>query len=118
MIREFSSGLLLPALALGLLGWLVPRLLARLLARVWPEGVGPVLLLGFVATLLLLVLATGFFALLYAWQGAPLGEFFRPGAVAGLGYFARLGLLSALVWAPILVLSVAGLPRHWKEKVW
>jgi hypothetical protein len=26
----------------------------------------------------------------------------------GLGHFLRLGLLSALVWAPVMVLSVAG----------
>ncbi len=114
MIRDFSSGLLLPALALAVLGWLVPRLLAR----VWPEGVGPLLALAFVSTLLLLALAAGFFLLLYAWQGAPVGALFAPGWAAGVAHFARLGLLSALVWAPIMVLSVAGLPRHWRTKTW
>lgn len=114
MIRDFSSGLLLPALALGVLGWLVPRLLAR----VWPEGVGPLLALAFVSTLILLALAAGFFLLLYLWQGAPLAALFQPGPAAGIAHFLRLGLLSALVWAPIMILSVAGLPRHWKEETW
>jgi hypothetical protein len=114
VIRDFSSGLLFPALALGVLGWLVPRLLAR----VWPEGVGPLLLLAFIATFLLLALAAGFFLLLYALQGAPVAALFEPGLGAGLGHFLRLGLLSALVWAPVMVLSVAGLPRHWKVKTW
>lgn len=110
MIRD----LLLPGLGLAVLGWVVPRLLAR----VWPEGVGPLLALGFVATLMMLALATLAFVALYAGQGAPLGPFFAAGALPGLAYFLRLGMLSALVWAPILVLSVAGLPRHWKEKTW
>lgn len=114
MTGGFSSGLLLPALALGALGWLVPRLLAR----VWPEGVGPLLLLALVATLVLLALAAGFFVLLYAWQGAPVAALFEPGLAAGLGHFLRLGLLSALVWAPLMILSVAGLPKHWTEETW
>ncbi len=114
MIRDFSSGLLLPALALAVLGWLVPRVLAR----VWPEGVGPLLLLAFVSTLVLLALAAGFFLLLYAWQGAPVAELFAPGLGAGVAHFARLGLLSALVWAPVMILSVAGLPGRWRTKTW
>ena len=115
MIREFSSGLLPPALALAVLGWLVPRLLAR----IWPEGLGPLLLLAFVSTLVLLLLATGFFLLLYLWRGAPLAALFEAGAtVAGAAHFARLGLLSALLWAPIMILSVAGLPKHWVKETW
>lgn len=114
MIRDFSSGLLLPALALAVLGWVVPRLLAR----VWPEGVGPLLALAFVSTLLMLALAAGFFLLLYAWQGAPVAALFAPGWGAGVAHFLRLGLLSALLWAPVMVLSVAGLPGRWRTKTW
>ncbi len=113
-MQVLSGGLVLPALVLGVLGWLVPRLLGR----VWPEGVGPLMLLAFVSTLVLLALAAGFFLLLYTWQGAPLAALLEPGAAAGLGHFLRLGLLSALVWAPVMVLSVAGLPQRWKEKTW
>ena len=111
MIREVSSGLILPALALGVLGWLVPRLLAR----VWPEGAGPLLLLALVSTLVLIALATVFFLLLYVGQGAPLAALVDMGS---LPHFLRLGLVSALVWAPIMILSVASLPQHWKEKTW
>jgi hypothetical protein len=96
------------------LGWLVPRLLGR----VWPEGLGPLLALAFVATLILMALATGFFVLLYSWQGAPLGVLFEPGLAPGLAYFARLGLLSALLWAPVMILSVAGLPKQWVKETW
>ena len=110
----FSWGLVLPTLVLAVLGWAVPRALAL----VWPEGVGPLLALGFVATLLMLLLAAAVFAGLYAIQGAPLGELFRLGPWPGVWHFLRLGLLSALVWAPILVLSAAGLPRRWRTETW
>jgi hypothetical protein len=114
VIREFSSGLILPALLLAVLGWLVPRLLAR----VWPEGVGPLLLLALVSTLVLVVLATGLFVLLYLGQGVPLALILDVGVLGGWPHFLRLGLVSALVWAPIMILSVASLPRHWKEETW
>ena len=114
MIRDFSSGLVLPALVLAVLGWVVPRLLTR----VWPEGVWPLLGLALVATLLLTVLATGLFVLLYLGQGVPLAALLDVGVMGGWPHFLRLGLASALVWAPIMVLSIAGLPKHWKHETW
>jgi hypothetical protein len=114
VIRDFSSGLILPTLALAVLGWLVPRLLAR----VWPEGVGPLLLLALASTLILIALATALFVVLYLGQGVPLALILDRGVLGGWPHFLRLGLASALVWAPIMILSVAALPRHWKEKTW
>ena len=114
MIRDFSSGLILPALALAVLGWLVPRVLAR----VWPEGVGPLLLLALASTLILIVLATALFVMLYLGQGVPLALILDVGVLGGWPHLLRLGLVSALVWAPIMILSVANLPRHWKEETW
>ena len=114
MIRDFSSGLVLPVLALAVLGWVVPRLLAR----VWPEGVWPLLGLALVSTLVLALLATALFLLLYLGQGVPLAVLLDAGDVGGWAHFLRLGLASALVWAPLMILSVAGLPRHWKDETW
>lgn len=112
--QGFADGLILPAAALALLGWLVPRLLSR----VWPEGVGPLLLLAAVSGALMLLLGMGFFAALYAWQGVPWAMLLEAGWGPFLLHFLRLGLVSALLWGPILVLSVAGLPRHWTKAVW
>lgn len=109
-----SDGLIIPAALLALLGWLVPRGLFLL----FPEGVKPLLWLTFTATLLMFLLGVAFFLLLYLWQGAPLDALFEPGYVAGLAHFARLGLISALLWAPIMVLSVAGLPKLWTKETW
>lgn len=113
-MNMFSDGLVFPAAFLALLGWLVPRLLSRVFA----EGVTPLLILTFVSTLIMLVLGMGFFLALYIWQGAPIDTLFEAGVVAGLLHFGRLGLISALLWAPIMILSVAGLPKHWIKETW
>jgi hypothetical protein len=110
----FTSGLILPAICLAALGWAVPRLLAL----IFPEGVGPLMVLAFVATLIMFGLGMAFFMLLYLWQGVPFAMLFEGGIAGGIGHFARLGLISALLWAPIMILSVAGLPKNWVEKVW
>jgi hypothetical protein len=108
------ADLILPLLGIGLLGWVVPRLLGR----VWPEGLGPLLLLALVATLLLTLLSALVFLLLYQLQGEPMDVLLAEQFAAGAAYFLRLGLLSALVWAPVLILSVAGLPKRWKHQTW
>ncbi len=109
-----TGGLVLPALVLGGTGWVVPRLLAR----VFPEGVGPLIWLTAASAAVMTGLSTGFFALLYLWQGVPIAVLAEAGAGAGLSHFLRLGLMSGLLWVPVLVLSAAGLPKHWKEAVW
>lgn len=110
----FSGGLIFPALVLALIGWLVPRGLSL----VWPEGVRPLMWLALTSTVIMMVLGMGYFVLLYIWQGMPLAMLFEPGLGAGLLHFLRLGTISALLWGPIMVLSVAGLPKHWVKETW
>ncbi len=110
----FSDGLVFPAALLALLGWLVPRLLSRLL----PEGVKPLMVLAFISTLIMLVLGMVFFLTLYIWQGAPIDTLFEVGILVNLVHFGRLGLISTLIWGPIMILSVAGLPKHWIKETW
>jgi hypothetical protein len=45
-------------------------------------------------------------------------EYFAPGVWAGLWHLSQLAVASALFWGPVLVLSVAGLPKHWVEETW
>ncbi len=110
----FTDGLLLPAVTLAFFGWLVPRGLSLF----WPEGVRPLLWLAFAAVLIMLVLSTVFFVGLYLLQGAPVGLMFEDGVLATVIFFGRLGVISALLWGPILILSVAGLPKHWINETW
>lgn len=109
-----SEGLVLPALLLAFVGFAVPRVMARLL----PEGVVPLLINGFISTVFCFALASGFFYLLYLWQGAPLDKLSLPHLGAAMLFFGRLGLASALIWAPIMLLSLAGLPRKWVHETW
>lgn len=109
-----SDGLFLPALILASLAFAVPRLLARVL----PEGVAPLLLNAFAATVLLFLISSMFFAGLYLWQGAPFDRIIQTGWAATMLFFGKLGLMAAIIWAPIMVLSVAGLPRHWVKETW
>ena len=107
-------GLVLPALGLGLAGWAVPLLLAR----VWPEGVGPLIWLGLTATALMLLLSMALFLGLYMAQGVPLATLARPGPGALALHLLRLGMGAALIWGPVLVLTIASLPRRWRRATW
>ena len=109
-----SAGLILPALLLMGLGWAVPRVLAR----VFPEGVRPLFALAFVAALAMMLLSMAVWLGLYLVQGLSLAEFFALGLGEGLWHLSRLAAASALIWAPVLVLSVAGLPKRWVEETW
>lgn len=110
----FADALFLPALVLALAAFAVPRLLARVL----PEGVKPLMLNAFLSTVLLFLLATGFFVCLYLWQGLSVADITEPGLATSLIMFGRLGLIAAIIWAPIMILSVAGLPRKWVKETW
>lgn len=110
----FSDSLFLPALTLAVLGFLVPRVLARLL----PEGVKPLLLNAFLSTILLFLLSAVFFLCLYVWQGASMERLAEPGLAANVVFFGQLALVSGIIWAPIMLLSVAGLPRKWVKETW
>ena len=114
MPEAFSDSLFLPAMVLALKAWLVPKLLGMVL----PEGVRPLLLNGFLSTLLLFALSAGGFLALYVWQGIPLERLLVPGWASNLVFFGRLALSSSIIWAPILLLSLSSLPRSWKKVVW
>ncbi|SEW29714.1 hypothetical protein SAMN04488515_2101 [Cognatiyoonia koreensis] len=102
---------LVPALVLAILGWVVPQLLAKIM----PEGVAALVAIGVLSLLILLVLATLTFALLYAVRGH---EVQNMAFLAALFLFGRAGLLSAIIWAPVVAISTANLPRHWTKETW
>ena len=109
-----GPGLILPAIVLAALGWGVPRILA-----LWfPEGVKPPILLAFTAAGLMTLIAMGVFLGLYRAQGVSFAEFFSLGVANGIAHLVRISAVSALIWAPFLILSVAGLPKHWVEETW
>jgi hypothetical protein len=114
MTGGLTLDLILPALVLTAMGWAVPRLLFH----VFPEGVKPLILLAICSTLIMMVLGIVFFTVLYLAQGINWAVLLRDGWGAFLLHFLKLGLISALLWGPIMLLAVASLPKRWKEEVW
>lgn len=110
----FSDSLFIPALTLALLAWLVPKLLSMVL----PEGIKALLLNAFLSTVVLFALSAGFFVALYFWQGMTWAQFAKYGFAANMLFYGKLGLIAGLIWGPIMVLSVANLPRGWVREVW
>ncbi len=108
------SDLVIPLMVLALFGWLVPRGLFL----VFPEGVRPLIWLAVSSFALMFAISVLFWMGLYQARGAPLGEFFSEGLWAGLWFFGRLAAASVLIWGPILILSVAGLPKMWVKEEW
>ena len=109
-----NGALLIPVVFLCLLAWLVPKLLSL----VMPEGVKPLMVLAFLSTLAMFVLSSLVFVFLYASHGIGLADLFAPGILPTFVHFGQLGLSAALIWAPIMILSVASLPRHWVKATW
>jgi hypothetical protein len=58
------------------------------------------------------------FALLYRWQGMPFAALGDAGFWPVVAHFGRLSVSSALIWVPIMILSLANLPRHWVTERW
>jgi hypothetical protein len=94
---DWTLGTLLPLALLAAGGALVPLALYRLHGpRLAPLAINLA-----VSSLLLILAGAAFFAALYAAEGVDLTR--RPGAAAL--HFLRLGLSSAIVWLPVLLLT-------------
>ncbi len=107
-------GGLVPVLALVLLSVMVPKALGWAL----PEGVGWLIGNGAISAVILWAVSAGYFAVAYAMQSDMLTRLLGIDHVDTLGHFARLGLLAGMIWAPVMVLSLASLPKRWREVVW
>jgi len=114
MSEAFTSGLIFPALVLAALGWAVPRLLALF----WPEGVKWLMLLTLASTVIMALCGAAFFGFLYTVQGIGVEDLLETGGGALVAHFLRLSLISALLWAPLMILSIAGVPKTWVKEVW
>ncbi|NIY70991.1 hypothetical protein HCZ30_00910 [Marivivens donghaensis] len=106
--------ILLPAVALAVVGWLIPQLIAKFL----PEGLKPLAINAVISILVMMLIGICFFIGLYVIQGFPIFELLDAGFTAVLEHFVPLAAISALLWGPVLVLSIANLPRHWSKVVW
>ena len=107
-------GLLLPAMCLAAMGWTVPRVLAIW----WPEGVKWLMGLALVSKVVMALCGAAFFGFLYRMQGVNLDDLWATGGLSVPLHFTKLSLISALMWAPLMVLSLASVPKNWVREVW
>jgi hypothetical protein len=114
MADTLGIGLALPALFLALMGWLVPKLLSTVMA----EGVKPLVFLSLISVVIMVVITSALFVFLYLMQGVGLEILYGAGFGDMVLFLVRLSVSSGLIWAPIMVLSIAGLPRTWTSVEW
>jgi hypothetical protein len=114
MADALGTGLVFPALFLALMGWLVPKLLSTFMA----EGVKPLALLTVFSALIMMVITSAVFVILYLIQGATLAVLTVTGYGDTVLFLLRLSVSAAIIWGPIMVLSIAGLPRTWTQVEW
>ncbi|MFZ3582991.1 hypothetical protein ACOI1H_12560 [Loktanella sp. DJP18] len=109
-----TVGLILPALGLGLLGWLMPKLWSMVL----PEGI-PALFANAILSALALTALTGLFFVISYWSaGVTLGRLADQGITGNIAHFGRLGSSAAIIWAPMMCIALMGLPRTWTRATW
>ncbi|MCR8724175.1 hypothetical protein [Frigidibacter sp. ROC022] len=110
----FTLTILLPiAVLVG-----VAVLLPRWMQRITPETLAGLILNGLASAAVLTVLATLWFFGSYLYRGDVLLDLFEIAPGSTVLHFLRLGLASALIWGPVLVLAVAAVPKRWKEATW
>ena len=109
-----TGGLLIPALAFGLLGWLVPKLWSMVV----PEGIPGLFAIAILSALTLAGVTGLYFLLSYWMAGITLARLSDQGVLFNIVYFGRLGLSAAIIWGPMMGISLMGLPRTWTRSTW
>lgn len=109
-----TTGLLIPAIGLGLLGWLVPKLWSMIL----PEGIPGLFAIAILSALTLAGLTGCYFVFSYWRAGVTLMRLIDQGITGNIAYFGQLGLSAAIIWGPMMGLSLMGLPRTWTRVTW
>ncbi len=104
----------LPLIVFSVLAVVLPRLVLP----VMPETPGGLVLNGLIVYILILAVAALYFFWSYTQQDTRVAELLGLEPAQSVVHFARLGVMSSVVWAPIIVLRIAGLHRHWKENTW
>ena len=109
-----GTSLILPALGAVVLAALIPWALAKAL----PEGVPALLLNAALSLALMAAVAAGYFAAAYRAESPELTRALLAEPRAAIRRFGSLTALSALLWGPVLVLSLAQIPGRWREATW
>lgn len=102
-----TGAVALPLVLLALAAWGVPWLLSKMM----PEGVFWLALVGMLAAMILSLGAAAGFYVIYGAAGDKV-------LATAPWHFMVLSAKAAIVWGPVMVLSLANVPSGWKEAVW
>ncbi|MGH1412268.1 MAG: hypothetical protein ACRBB0_02170 [Pelagimonas sp.] len=105
--------LALPAIVLMVLAVVVPRLVETFL----PETLFGMAIIAALSSLILWILASLGFAMLYQWENPRLAALLFS-STTSWPYFLNLGAKAAVIWGPVLALTVSTTPRRWKTNTW
>ena len=103
-----SGAVLVPVAILVLIAVAVPRLVARAVGRGARAGAVNLTLSAVVLTLI----SGGYFAIDYALRDPRTLGVAGAQPLAALAHFTWLGLMSGLVWGPVMILSLTALPQQ------
>lgn len=106
------QALLLPTLLLMVAAVLV----TRLLEHVVPETIAGLVVLAGLASAACWAVASALFGAIYILQAAQIAAVL--GTRGGLGHLLALGGKAALIWLPLVLITVATAPRRWKTNTW
>jgi hypothetical protein len=109
-----TLSLLLPAAFLVAAAILVPRWIESFM----PETFAGLILNGLLSAIALTLLSALYFAAAYLWRSTAVLDLLNIAPAATLGHFLRLGVMAAILWAPVMVLALSTAPRRWKENEW
>ena len=101
----YSWTLIAPMVVLVALAFWVPHRLAQEL----PQSMGALGVNLAMSSVVLWAVSLVVLAVQYVWQGVPVLEIGR-----GMGHLAGVGLQSALIWLPIILLQLAMQPQTWR----
>lgn len=91
-------------------------LVARGFEAVLPETIPGMVACALLSALVLWLLSAAGFGLLYLWQDARYAVLFGDGR--SYRHLAALGAKAALIWAPLVALTVVTAPQRWKTATW
>lgn len=113
-LTAMVAALALPTLVLLALAVVVARGVEALV----PETPAGLVLQAAFSAVALTALSALAFAGLYAAGDVPLATLIDADPSGGIAHFAGLGLKSALIWAPPMLLVVITAPRRWRHGRW
>ena len=107
------ASMILPVAGIAVVAALLPLMLATRLPQSW-GGLGVNLV---ISGGVLMAVSAGYFAGFYLLEDARMLAMIGEVSGAAGWHFLRLGVLSAMVWGPIVLLVLAMQPQKWRPEL-